>query len=89
MADKYGVHRRTVREALASVWPTPRKKPPAPRSRLDPFKPVIDRWLRADLDAPRQQRHTVKRIFDRLVAECEMKAHLLLHRVRPRVLAAF
>ena len=29
--------------------------------------------LRADLDAPRKQRHTLKRIFDRLVAEYEME----------------
>jgi hypothetical protein len=33
------------------------------------FKPVIDQMLRADLDAPRKQRHTVKRIFDRLLDE--------------------
>lgn len=34
-----------------------------------PYKPVIDQILRDDLDAPRKQQHTVKRIFDRLVAE--------------------
>lgn len=73
LADKHGVHRRTVRQALASPWPEPRKKPPVRRSRLDPFKPVIDQMLREDLDAPRKQRHTVKRIFDRLVAEHEME----------------
>lgn len=39
LADKYGVHRRMVREALASVWPKPRKRPPPRKSRLDPFKP--------------------------------------------------
>jgi hypothetical protein len=30
---------------------------------LDPFKPVIDEMLRADLAAPRRQRHTVTRIW--------------------------
>jgi len=30
---------------------------------------VIDDWLRSDLDAPRKQRHTAKRIFDRLLDE--------------------
>ncbi|OKK16272.1 hypothetical protein AMK16_26830 [Streptomyces sp. CB00455] len=30
-------------------------------------KPLIDQMLRADLDAPRKQRHTVKRIFERLL----------------------
>ncbi|MGW4790857.1 hypothetical protein ACWEPC_00385 [Nonomuraea sp. NPDC004297] len=73
LARKYGVHRRTVREALASAWPKPRKKPPPRRSRLDPYKPAIDQMLWADLDAPRKQRHTSKRIFDRLVAEYEME----------------
>jgi transposase len=73
LARKYGVHRRTVREALQSAWPAPRKKPPPRKSRLDPFKPAIDQMLLADLDAPRKQRHTVRRIFDRLVAEYEME----------------
>jgi transposase len=71
LARKYRVHRRTVREALTSAFPKPRKKQPPRRSRLDPFKPAVDAMLRADLDAPRKQRHTARRIFDRLVAEHE------------------
>ncbi|MFD0207039.1 MULTISPECIES: IS21 family transposase [Saccharothrix] len=66
---KYGVGRRTVLKALASAWPEPRKPLPPRPSRLDPFKPVIDGRLRADLGAPRKQRHTAKRIFDRLIDE--------------------
>ena len=73
LARKYGVHRRTVREALSSAWPRPRKKLPPRRSRLVPFKPAIEAMLRADFDAPRKQRHTAKRIFDRLVTEYEME----------------
>ncbi len=73
LALKYGVHRRLVREALSSAWPAPRKKLPPRRSRLDPFKAAVDQMLRADLDAPLKQRHTLKRIFDRLVAEWEME----------------
>ena len=42
--------------------PQPRKKLPPRKFRLDPFKPAIDAMLRADLDAPRKQRHTGKRI---------------------------
>jgi hypothetical protein len=49
--------------ARAAEEASPRK------SRLDRHKEAIDRILRADLDAPRKQRHTTKRIFDRLVAE--------------------
>lgn len=36
---------------------------------MDPYREVIDVWLRDDLDAPRKQRHTAKRIFDRLLDE--------------------
>jgi transposase len=66
---KYNVGRRTVVKALASAWPQPRRNPPTRPSKLDPFKPVIDEILRADLDAPRKHRHTVKRIFARLLDE--------------------
>lgn len=66
---KYNVGRRTVVKAIASAWPEPRKKPPPRPSKLDPFEPVIDEFLRTDLDAPRKQRHTVKRIFARLIDE--------------------
>jgi transposase len=69
LARKYGVHRRTVTQALASPWPPPRKPLPPRGSRLDAYKPVIDRMLRSDLDAPRKQRHTVVRILDRLLEE--------------------
>ncbi|WP_220040878.1 IS21 family transposase [Streptomyces sp. NTH33] len=66
---KYNVSWRTVRRAVDSVWPEPRKKLPPRPTALDPYKPVIDGMLRADLDAPRKQRHTVTRIFHRLVEE--------------------
>ncbi|MEU3756875.1 hypothetical protein AB0H17_29680 [Streptomyces olivoreticuli] len=59
---KHGVTWRTVRKALDSSWPEPRKKLPPRATALDPFKPAIDEILRADLDAPRKQRHTVTRI---------------------------
>lgn len=63
---------RTVRAALSSAWPEPRKDYPRRASKLDPLKPVIDEILRADLEAPRKQRHTVTRIFARLVDEHAM-----------------
>ncbi|MFJ2034376.1 IS21 family transposase [Streptosporangium sp. NPDC087985] len=69
LARKYGVHRRLVREALTQPEPTPRKTPKRRSPQLEPFKKVIDEWLRADLDAPRKQRHTVKRIHRRLLDE--------------------
>lgn len=45
-------------KALASVWPEPRKPLPPRKTKVDPYKTVIDEILRADLDAPRKQRHT-------------------------------
>ena len=69
---KYRVGRRTIIKALSSAWPEPRKKPPRRPSKLDRFKPAIDEILRADLDAPRKQRHTITRIYARLIAEHQM-----------------
>lgn len=34
--------------------------------KLDPFKATIDTWLENDKKAPRKQRHTAKRVFERL-----------------------
>jgi transposase len=70
LADRHGVHRRTVRQALGSAVPPPRKAyPPRRRPAIDPFVSVIDGWLIADMDAPRKQRHTARRVWQRLVAE--------------------
>lgn len=71
-AGKYKVSRCTVKAALTSAWPKPRKPLLSRASRLDPFKPVIVEILRADLDAPYKQRHTVKRIYDWLIDEHSM-----------------
>ncbi|MFQ6225776.1 hypothetical protein [Nocardia sp. NPDC002869] len=62
MSGFIGYH--TVNAALTSAFPEKRKEYPARASKLDPFKPFIDETLRADLDALRKQRHTIKRIFE-------------------------
>lgn len=70
LARRHGVHRRAVREALLSPVPAAKRSPvsrPAPK--LGRYRAVIDEWLRADRDAPRKQRHTAKRIHQRLVDE--------------------
>ena len=63
---------RTVKSALGSAWPALRASYPTRASKLDPFKPLIDEILVADLDAPRKQRHTTTRIFARLADEHDM-----------------
>lgn len=69
LAERHKVHRRTVRQALASAIPPERKTPVRVSRRLEDFKPVIDAMLRADLDAPRKQQHTARRVLARLVDE--------------------
>ena len=69
LADKHGVHRRTVRQALESAVPAPRKTAARTAPRLEPFKAAIDEMLRSDLDAPKKQRHTARRVLARLVDE--------------------
>lgn len=70
LAKHHGVHRRAVRQALESAVP-PAKRPPAsrPAPKLGALRVVIDQWLEADREAPRKQRHTARRIWQRLVEE--------------------
>ena len=66
-ARVFGLHRDTVRKMLAySVPPGYRRQSPPRRPKLEPFTGVIDRILEDDLRRPRKQRHTAKRIFERL-----------------------
>jgi transposase len=69
LAKRYSVHRRTVRDALASAAPRERKKPPPRRSALEPAHGWIDAMLLADVSAPRKQKHTNVRIYQRLINE--------------------
>ncbi len=72
LADRHGVHRRTVRQALGNAVPPERKAPARSAPKLDPAKPLIDAMLTVDLDAPHKQRHTARRILARLVDEHQM-----------------
>jgi transposase len=70
LAVRHHVHRRTVRQALASAVPPPRKcYRPRPRPAIGAYAAVIDEWLLADRDVPVKQRHTARRVWQRLVAE--------------------
>ena len=66
-ARTFGLHRDTVRKMLAySVPPGYRRQTTPKRPKLEPFTGVIDRILESDHHAPRKQRHTAKRIHERL-----------------------
>jgi transposase len=69
-ARRFGIHRNTVRKMLAfSVPPGYRRATPPGRPKLGAVTAIIDQILAADRSAAPKQRHTAKRIFERLRAE--------------------
>jgi transposase len=69
LAREFRVHRRDVRAALESSVPAPRKTPERAAPKMDRWKPIIDGWLDEDQRWPRKQRHTARRVWQRLVTE--------------------
>jgi transposase len=70
VAREFGLARKTIRKMLEySLPPGYRRQAPIRRPRLGPWQGVIDAILADDKDRPRKQRHTAKRIFERLRAE--------------------
>jgi len=69
LARRHRVHRRVVRQALASAVPPARKVADRESPALGPWKDIVVAWLRADLTMPRKQRHTARRVWQRLVDE--------------------
>ena len=64
---------------------------PAPQklihlSKLDPFKREIDKWLTEDKKKPRKQRHTARRVHNRL--KKEMKGYNCSYRLTANYVAA-
>jgi transposase len=71
IAKEYRVDRKTVRKyIMQDDWNESKRSGPAEREGiLDPYKPTIDGWLTSDRKERRKQRHTAKRVFERLVEE--------------------
>lgn len=72
IARRLGVSRTSVAKYAEQQDFSP--APPLPLARagasvLTGFEHIIQRWLVEDQRRPRKQRHTAKRVFDRLVAE--------------------
>lgn len=72
ISRQLGIARQTVRKAIASAEP-PRYRlvNPRPAPAMGRLREVVRGWLSEDLKAPAKQRHTARRIYDRLVAEYE------------------
>ena len=69
-AKHFNISRGTVEKMLSfSVPPGYRREKPIKRPKLDGFTEIIDSWLEADKVIQRKQRHTAKRIWERLQAE--------------------
>lgn len=59
--------RKTVRKALKDAGPWEyRLTRPRPSPKVGPFRDLIREWLKTDQRAPRKQRHTARRIYERL-----------------------
>jgi transposase len=69
LSKRFKVHRRDVRAALLSAEPPERKQGSWPSPLTGPHHEWIREILRGDLTAPAKQRHTAKRIRDRLAEE--------------------
>lgn len=95
IARSLGVSRPTVRKALKSAEiPRYTLTRPRPSPVMDNFAGLVMAWLEADKNAPPKQRHTAKRIYDRLVAEygfkgAESTVRRFVCRHRPRTSEVF
>ena len=71
IARELGISRTTVVKYanMEDLSPRPRGSAGS-RSRVARYADVIEGWLLDDLRMPRKQRHTAKRVYERLVAEC-------------------
>lgn len=69
LAREHRVHRRMVREALTAAVPPSRRVPGRRAPVMDGAKAFIEGILLADRTAPRKQRHTAHRIWERIVTE--------------------
>ena len=67
VAREFGISRKTIQKMLRyAVPPGYQRLQPVKRPKLGPWLGVIDAILEDDKQRPVKQRHTAKRIFDRL-----------------------
>ena len=71
IARALGISRNTVAKyaSMEDLSPAPPLAPERAKPAIDPFAGWVSKVLSDDLSAPRKQRHTARRIYDRLVEE--------------------
>jgi transposase len=76
---EYGLQWRTLQRILKYEEPAGyQMKEPRRKRKLERFLPIIHEILDQDQKAPKKQRHTVQRIFDRLVDEHNFNGKLTI-----------
>ncbi|MGK5091735.1 IS21 family transposase [Deltaproteobacteria bacterium TL4] len=66
---EYGHHHSTIKKALSEKAPKYSQRESQPRPVIEAYLDVIDNWLLSDQKVHHKQRHTARRIYDRLVKE--------------------
>src|ERR1700722_1064553 len=87
VAQKYNVHRRTVRAALENAVPPKRKVAPRERPKMARAIPVIDAIMNSDSKVSFGQRHTAHQIWELLQIEipgCDVGESTVRTHVRVR-----
>jgi transposase len=70
IAREFKYSRKTVRKAIMDPGiPVYSRKKPRGKPVTGPYLPIIKQWLEEDRQRPSKQRHTAKRIYDRLKDE--------------------
>jgi len=69
IARDTGHSKNTVKKALRSQFMGYPARARQPYPVLGPYRTTIDKWLKADKESPKKQRHTARRIYHRLQFE--------------------
>jgi hypothetical protein len=66
-----GHSRNTIKKAIRGEPWSYKERSRQPFPALEPYIAIIDGWLESDKGQPKKQRHTARRIYNRLVLECD------------------
>lgn len=69
LAREFGHHRKTIRKILAGEEPRYRREREVANPVMDRVVGWLRKWLEEDLENPKKQRHTARRIYTRLAEE--------------------